>query len=204
MGEKKRRQAAGTTFLDTLTPDEKIVADVASATLKRLVLPNETVTMCYRLAFFLHAYLAKEHGVSTEAVVGYLGSDDMFAQVSHAWIELNGKKTDLSLAFRENALAGEPMSPGEVLILDHVVRPGVPHVYTREETEASRTAKDQLRRRSPQFATAFEDEDAEHDLQKATGRSLETILAFLNDTPDGVTYDRMARTIEGKCRLFSS
>lgn len=197
MGERKRRQAAGTTFLDTLTPEEKIIADVASATLKRFVLPYRPVTMCYRLAYFLHAYLAKEHGISTEAVIGYLGSADQFAQLSHAWVEFNGKKTDLSLAYREDALAGEPMPPGEVLILDHIARPGVPHAYTREETADSIASKKRLQQQNPRTATLFEEETALRALVMTYQGNLDTILSYLNDAPDGVTYDRMARIIEG-------
>lgn len=138
----------------------------------------------------------------TDPVIGFLGADDQIAQVSHAWVEFNGKKTDLSLAYRENVLAGDQMAPGEVLILDHVVRPGVRHVYTREETAASLANKCRLRQKSPRLASIFEEEVTRHEIQETHGQSLETILAFLNDTPDGITYDRMARTIEGKCRLL--
>ena len=64
-------------------------------------------------------------------VVGYVndGTDDIM--ILHAWIELNGRKTDLMLAFVEYGHAGP------LLVLDRELRPGaVQYSYRREQTDA--------------------------------------------------------------------
>jgi hypothetical protein len=114
--------------------------------------------MCYRLAFFLTTYLQQEHDISTNAVVGYAHDQTSPLMASHAWVEIEGKKTDLSLAFTE---APDIQLRGEVSIVDHVYKPGHRYAYHRERNDAAneviRTMLD-----DPQCGLVVQQKEAEH------------------------------------------
>ena len=87
---------------------------------------------------FLHRFLADEHGIATTPVVGYVndGTDDIF--MSHAWLDVAGRKVDLTLHLTEHQ--GVQL-PGALLVLDHVLRPGqVSHSYYFEMSPAAEVA----------------------------------------------------------------
>lgn len=89
-----RKSKAGS-WLSQLDPSERIVANVAITAFEEIVLPMQMTGGCYYFAFFLREFLKVEYGIQVEMVVGWL--DDKPLPVSHAWIEYNGKKTDISL-----------------------------------------------------------------------------------------------------------
>ena len=57
----------------------------------------------------------------TLPVVGYVNDDTDDIFMSHAWIELNGRKVDLTLNVTEYQ---DVQLSGAVLILDQVLKPG--------------------------------------------------------------------------------
>jgi hypothetical protein len=64
-------------------------------------------------------------------VVGYVndGTDDIM--ISHAWLDYNGKKTDVTLANTERP----DMTPvGQVIVLNRVVRNGHEYTYHLEQS----------------------------------------------------------------------
>ena len=102
MGHAKKKAAELAAWLETLSAEERTAFAVARAAYERIIKAQAATGMCYRMAFFLTAYLTERHGIRVEPVVGYIndGTDDIM--ISHAWIELGGKKTDISLTMTEH------------------------------------------------------------------------------------------------------
>jgi hypothetical protein len=115
MGQAKKRAAELATWLETLSTDERKVFAVARAAYEKIVKAQNATGMCYRMTFFMTAYLTKELSTQVEPVVGYIndGSDDLM--ISHAWVEIGGKKTDINLTMTEHPQA---QLTGPLLILD--------------------------------------------------------------------------------------
>ena len=108
MAEARRRaaeivdeRAAQAAWLESLPPAHRTVADVALRLHSKFVVPKRLVTACYPLAFFLCLYLWREHQVRTRAVVGFVCDETSPVQMSHAWLEFDGAKTDVSLTITE-------------------------------------------------------------------------------------------------------
>ena len=147
--------------------------------------------MCYRLAFFVTVYLREEHDISANAVVGYAHDQTSPVMASHAWVEVEAKKTDLSLAFTEEP---DIQLPGEVLILDHVYKPGHRYAYFRERNDAAneviRTLLD-----DPQFLLVVRHNEAEHAKMAELSQNTAQMRQYLDAAPDGLSYDALARSI---------
>jgi len=148
--------------------------------------------MCYRLAFFLSTYLSREHAILAAPIVGYVhdGTGDVMA--SHAWIEFNGKKTDIGLTITENPSV---QLEGELLILDHVFKPGHRYTYHRQQSEAAIEAVNRVAASSLLMAAAMANKDAEHILMADIAMDPVRIASFLNGAPDGYDYNALARLI---------
>ena len=142
MGEANRRKAEidrlkqqEQQWLAGLTPAERTAAEVAARTHSRLVERRGLTGGCYLLAFFLKELLHSKYSVQTDLVVGWVNDGDWPGVTSHAWIELGGKKIEISLTRTE---IPESQLPGDLLILDRIVRPGVAK-YTYHRTPPSRS-----------------------------------------------------------------
>lgn len=139
--------------------------------------------MCYRMTFVLHLYLAAR-GVDTTPVVGYIndGTDDVM--VSHAWLEYDGKKTDLTLARAERP----DLNPlGEVLILDFPFRQG--HKYTYHLVKpAAAVAEEERWLEDPRSAGVVLQKRAEHVLMTGLAQSRERMQVYLDNAPDRLVY----------------
>ncbi len=126
MGEAKRRaeafKRAKACLFAGIAGDESalVVADTALAFYERFILPKRYTGGCYLTTMFLHRFLKEEHGIVTDPVVGYVndGTDDIM--ISHAWIELDGRKTDVTL----NVVDPNISMSGGLLILDTEIVPG--------------------------------------------------------------------------------
>ena len=97
------------TWLSTLSPGAQFVARTAIALNVNLVEAKPLVGGCYHLAFFLFEYLRSIAGIDVVPIVGWVndGRDDFM--ISHAWIEFEGKVTDVSLTkteYPEEQLSG--------------------------------------------------------------------------------------------------
>ncbi|MDB0527204.1 hypothetical protein LBW56_10930 [Ralstonia solanacearum] len=144
MGEVKRRaeeiavlKRAQNAWPAGLSSDERAIADTALRLHERLVVAKNFVGGCYHLAFFLRRFLHREHGVEVVPRVGYVNDGTGDIMTSHAWIEFQGKKTDISLTRTEYP---EMQLPGELLVLDQVLCKGVAsytyHLEMTMEAEA--------------------------------------------------------------------
>jgi hypothetical protein len=54
MGQAKRRANDHKEWLDSLTTQERMIADTADSLLNRVLKPMGATGMCYRMTFFLH------------------------------------------------------------------------------------------------------------------------------------------------------
>jgi hypothetical protein len=190
MGQAKRRGADIQKWLVGLSPEEKQVADVAQRLLTRFIDPSEATGMCYRLTYFLHLHLL-EKGIKATPVIGYVndGTDDVF--MSHAWLDYEGKKTDLTLARAERP---DLNPPGDILILDFPLRRAGKYTYHVTKSAAAFAVESEWLK-DPRAAGVVRQKAAEHEAMEKRARSTEEMRVFLDRAPDGITYDRLTSII---------
>jgi hypothetical protein len=178
MGQAKRRNAEVQKWQASLSPEEKVVADVAQRLLQRFIEPAETTGRCYRLTFFLHLYFS-DWGIQTTPVVGYVndGTDDVF--VSHAWLDYRGKKTDLALGRAERPHLNPP---GDILILDFAFRPAETYTYHLIKSAAG-TAVERQWLSDPRGADVVRHKAAEHKAMERRATNPQDMRAFLDLAP---------------------
>jgi len=192
MGQARRRGAEVQNWLDSLTLEETQILDVARRLLTRFIDPSEATGMCYRLTYFLHIYLM-EKSIKTTPVIGYVndGTDDLY--ISHAWLEYEGKKTDLTLARAERP---ELNPRGDILIQDFPFRRARHYSYHAAKSEAA-IAVERRWLKDPQSAGIVRQKAVEHKAMEERARSAEEMRSFLDRAPDGFTYDRIKSLIDG-------
>ncbi|MET4316269.1 hypothetical protein [Bradyrhizobium sp. RT5a] len=191
MGQAKRRDAELKTWLASLSPAQKVVADAAQRVVTRYVDPAEGTGMCYRLSFFLHLYLLSK-GVRTAPVVGYVndGTDDIF--MSHAWVAHEDKKTDVTLHRPERP----HLNPaGDLLILDFPFRRAHKYSYHLTKSQAAIDLESELLK-DPRGGMIVRHKAEEHVLMSRRAQSAEAMRAYLDSAPDGTTYNRFVSIIE--------
>ena len=147
--------------------------------------------MCYHSVFFLHEYLKNKHGIITLPVIGYVndGTDDVM--ISHAWLEYDGKKTDVSLA----VTAHPDVSPaGELIILDQVVKGG--HRYTDHSHMTTAGLLHLQKMRTTGHQAVVDHKLEEHLIMTARSKNPDLIRPHLDREPNGFVYDKIAELIE--------
>ncbi len=149
--------------------------------------------MCYRLTFFLHLYLAERH-VGTKPVVGFINDGTDNVMVSHAWLELGGKKTDLTLAKTERP---DLNLPGDVLILDFPIRRAHRYTYHLKRTPQAIELEERWLRR-PNSADVVKQKAAEHERMNRLSGSADEMRSFLDSAPDGLNFVRLASIIDDR------
>lgn len=197
MGEARRRKVEiaitkqkYADWLDTLTQIEREVALVAMRTHERIVVGKRLLGGCYLLSFFLSQYLKRERGIETTAVVGWVNDGATPLMISHAWLEFEGKKTDITLTHTEHP---DVQLPGELIILDYVVRSGrVKYTYHRQRSTEAVAALQKLRDEMPWVVDAKE---AEHLQMEEMSQSKTMIQKYLNAAPSDRNYDAIARLL---------
>lgn len=191
MGQAKRRSSEIQEWRTSLSPAEKQVADVAERLLGRFIDPSEATGMCYRLTYFLHLYLL-EKGIETLPVIGYVndGTDDVF--VSHAWLECEGRKTDLTLARQERP---DLNPPGDILIQDFPFRRLRKYAYHKTKSAAA-IALEERWLNNPQATNLVRHKAIEHEAMRRRATSNVEMRAFLDGAPDGITYERFKSIID--------
>jgi hypothetical protein len=192
MGQAKRRSTEPKKWLDSLSPDERVIADAAQRLLQRFIDPSEATGMCYRLTFFLHLYLT-DKGIKTAPVIGYVndGTDDVF--VSHAWLVYESRKTDLALGSAERP---DLNPPGDILILDFPFRRAGKYTYHLTKSSAAVAVENEWLK-DPQAAGLVRHKAAEHQAMAHRASNPRGMRTFLDLAPDGLSYNRIAAVIDG-------
>ena len=193
MGEGKNRAARLGVWRNGLSDAEQVVVRAATQTYERFIVAAQATGMCYRMAFFLSTYLQREHSITAPAVVGYVHDGTGDVMTSHAWIEFNGKKTDISLTMTDEPSV---QLQGQLLVLDQVLKNGHAYTYHRAQNEAALRALEAIYA-DPRLRHLSARKDREHEMMSDIARDPERVLAFLNGAPDGFDYATLVHT----CRL---
>ncbi len=194
MSQTKNRKKETAAFLASLSNEERIVFDLSELTYKRIIRGLDFKGACYHMTFFLKTVLRQEHGIESNAVVGFVndGTDDIM--ISHGWLEFSGRKIDITLA---NLNHGQ--RPGPVLILDQKFQEhntaNYSYYYERGDV-GDRTIKKLLISNNPQCCAIVQQKEREHNLMVEIGSSKERIMEYLNHAPNGVTYDRLLQLLK--------
>ncbi len=196
MGEAKRRAKAYANAKESLLSsaggDDLVVANAAITLFERFIEPKRYAGGCYVTAMFLALYL-REHTINAEPVIGYVndGTDDIF--MSHAWLEHEGRKVDLTIHLTEYE---DAQLPGDLLVLDHVLRPGkVQHTYSRELTAAAQ-AEYEAMAADPQMKMLLQHKDQEHRQMQERASDPEKMQAFLEAAPLGLRFSDMREVLD--------
>jgi len=197
MGSAKHRQKIVDRWLKDISAEERTIVRVALSTFDLFIRPNQFSGGCYLISFFLKAYLRREYGIPTEAIVGWVNDGTGPIMVSHAWLEYRGKKIDLTLNITETP---DVQIPGPVLILDMVLVSGqTTYTYHREPSARALAAYAEIYKRVPEsMRNILLKKEQEHLLMLSTARSEELMTAFLENAPLGRDYRTIANAISQK------
>jgi hypothetical protein len=191
MGQAKRRAAEIEKWVDSLSTEERKIAETADRLLNRVLKPMGATGMCYRMTFFLHLYLA-ELGIQTTPVIGYIndGTDDIM--ISHAWLDYKGKKTDITLANTQD-LDINPI--GQVVVLDRVVHNG--HVYSYHPDQSAKGLAAEVGMLSdPESAGVVHMKRAEHIAMTARAKDASVMRTFLDAAPDRMHFEMLKAVVD--------
>lgn len=196
MGEAKRRKREidllknrQRDWLAGLEGEEKTVAEVTINAVEKVVISRGMTGGCYLLAFFLREYLKREKGIDVEMVVGWVTEDSWEGGISHAWIEHQGKRTDISLWRTEHP---DVQLPGAVIIQDFDYKHGVTvYAYHRELPESARVYLDMVSK-SAEVGEAYRHKDAEHLKIKTLAEKDGGSAEYFSMAPSGMKYEELA------------
>lgn len=188
--EAKAKAEARKAWIASLTPDENKGRNAAEQLLENFILPARTTGMCYRMTFFLHLYLS-ELGIDTQPVVGWVtdGRDDL--AISHAWLEQDGKKIDLTLVNVDRNMSS---IPGKAIILDKASGMGADYSYFRAKEDRHLQA-DEGAAEFPEIRQIMSRKQAEHEQMTALATDAAEMRRFLDAAPDGWTFERLKERV---------
>jgi hypothetical protein len=201
MSESKRRRAeieglkrAHERWVSGLTPAEHIVAEVSERAYIRIVERKGLVSGCYLLAFFLHELFEEKYGIKVDLIVGWMNDGEWAGVASHAWLEMGGKKVDIALG-RTDRPHDQP--PGDVVILDRVIRPGIArYTYYREPPGEALTWISDSIARGELPAWVVEEKNREHAQMLHLSKTREGVQTYLRECPSDRSYPALARLLE--------
>lgn len=200
MGEAARRKAEiaalktrNTEWLNSLPPDDRTIATVSQATYDRVVVGLSMTEACYNLAFFLQEYLRNKHSIQTKVVVGWVNDGTWDGAASHAWLEYQGKRTDISL-YKTSHPDIQP--PGDLMILDHAVMHGARvYTYWRELPAAAEREFLQMSTNSPEVAAVIAHKNSEHARILALSKLPNGAAQYFLDAPPQCTYEFLTHVV---------
>lgn len=189
MGQAKQNRKLFDGWKDTLSLDERTVFDVAFRLHNNVIKPRNATGMCYHSVFFLYLYLKEKHRITASPVIAYVndGTDDIF--ISHAWLEFNGKRTDVSLAVTDPRIG----TAGQLIILDRVLKSGHEYGYFLEIPEVGLRQNEALRLAG--MRALLEHKEKEHATMLKRVNDDDAIRSYLDAEPNGFDYQKMATLI---------
>lgn len=189
MGQAKQKVKSLDDWKSGLSKEERTVFDIAFRLHHNFIKPRNVTGMCYHSVFFLYLYFKKTHGITTIPIIGYVndGTDDIF--VSHAWLEFDGKRIDVSVAVTDPRI-GEA---GELIILDRVMKAGFRYGYYLEIPEEGIRQHDLLRMTGTR--ALLERKELEHAAMVRRVSDDDEILSYLDNEPNGFTFQRISSLI---------
>lgn len=201
MSESKRRKAeieelkqSHEQWVSELTPEERVVAAISERAHARIVRRMELVSACYLLAFFLHELFAEDYGIRTDLIVGWINDGEWPGVASHAWLEMGGKKIDISLGKMD---LPESQPVGDVIVLDRVVRPGAArYTYYREAPAEALAYIDEAIRKGEIPAAIVEAKNLEHAYMLELSKTPGGVKRYLSGAPPGRSYSALQRILQ--------
>ena len=179
-------------LLEAMDGDFLVVAKSALAIYDNFILPNSYTGGCYLITMILHRYLMTEHQIPTNAVVGYVndGTDDIM--ISHAWLDYQGLKTDLTLNIVEQNGA---VQPGGLLVLDQEIKAGtLRYSYHLDRTIEGMIAAQQMIN-DPATAPVALHKEEEHRLMLACSKNGELMDAYIAAAPPPLSYSAITASL---------
>ncbi len=200
MGEAARRKAEiaalktkDALWLASLSPEEKIIAKVSQTAYEKIVGMLGMTEGCYNLAFFLYEYLRRKHGIQTKIVVGWVNDGQWDGATSHAWVEYQEKRIDISLHKTSHP---DAQPSGDLVILDHVVRQGeVTYAYWPTLPEGAAKVLEAMRGESPALNEVITHKEREHRRISALALTKDGVGEYFGKAPDSVSYEFLARMV---------
>lgn len=200
MGEAARRKAEivilkarNVAWLATLSPGQRIIADVAQATYDKVVSGLGMTEGCYNLTFFLFEHLRRKHGIDVKIVVGWVNDGQWEGATSHAWAEYEGKKIDIALHKTSHP---EAQPPGDLIILDHVVKRGlVSYRYWSTLPKEAARALEKMRVSSPELSSVVAHKEREHQKILALSTTQAGVADYFRQAPSNMSYEALARIV---------
>jgi hypothetical protein len=196
VGEAKRKVKELKAFLSSMNADEKTTYDLTQRLLNGFIKPKVMHGACYRVSVLLNRILASEYCVASDVVLGWINDGDNIF-ISHAWLEVGGKKVDL--------MAERPMheesNRGPTIILDRAFRgsSNITYSYHRNKTSAALAVDAAMAAEDPFYRTMLGVKDAEHAKIATAIASDSAKDAFLDEcaarSGDGYTYARIMSVI---------
>lgn len=190
MSEAKRRKkeiealkADVTAWKKSLDVQEKEILDLAVKLDEKLVRGMKFYEGCYHLAFFMSKYL-HEIGIKVKPVIGWVNDGTWDGVASHAWIEYQGKKTDVSLGY---TLRPDAQPTGSMIVHDRPIRKGMAmYCYFRNDDKDALERLEKLRA-DPQFSRMVMEKDAQHRYMLSIAES-GNFDTYLSQAPAGLRY----------------
>lgn len=203
MGEAARRKTAANAtrmrrheWLATLSGDDAVVAEVALDVYEKIVLGYGLTHGCYLLAFFLHKYFLENFGIKVEVVVGWVNDGLWEGATSHAWVEYNGKKVDISLHRTSDSRL---VPPGALTILDQAIEAGqAVYSYWRELPAANARYLQMKSQEEHQFAVIFKHKNLEHQRMLAYTAMVAGSDAYFAAAPSSSKYESLKELLGPK------
>lgn len=201
MGQAKIRKneidalkTANQTWLLSLDDEaKKTIADLALRAHANIVVKLNMTGACYLLTMFLAQYLSKEKGIEVTPVVGYVNDGTGDIMTSHAWIEYDGVKTDISLTKTEFEHA---QLTGDLLIHDYSWTKGkANYTYHYKQNPAGLAAIKNLLAKDDEMKVIIEHKEQEHQFMQSVIKTKSGIDEFLASAPPNRNYQALASYI---------
>lgn len=197
MGEAKRRVQEITkiknefkTWQESLTSDEKLVAEIAIRLEERLVRGRRFYGGCYHLAFFMTHHLSLQ-GINLRPVIGWVNDGLWQGMTSHAWIEFNGRKTDVSLTYCDQS---DVIPTGELIVHDRVIRHGKASYTYYEHNDPAAQAGLKWMQEQSQLQAVIQKKMIEHERMRNIVAN-RTFKEYLENAPHGGRYSEITALI---------
>lgn len=199
MSESKRRakeiehlKKEASAWRDALSKEERMILLLAERLDERLVRARHFSEGCYHLAFFMTKYLASK-GITVTPQIGWVNDGTWQGMTSHAWIEFNGKKTDVSLGHTSHP---ESQPTGAVIAHDHVLRKGVAeYTYYKNDHPEVQTGI-QYMRSNHELADILAHKEKEHAHMLGIATSGHSAIDdYLSKAPRGLQYADLEKLV---------
>lgn len=160
-----------------------------------LVKKHSLNSACYLLSFFIYKYCKDVLGVRLSIVVGWVNDGTWDGVSSHAWVEYEGKKIDISLS----ETADPNISPtGDAVVMDEVIDRGTAtYTYHYDIPEKATIAYAVLlESATPQILQFIRSKEQEHKIMDQISKSDALIDQYFDNAPESRQFTFLKSMLE--------